>query len=66
MRKNSFQKKLMILNLSLGITSLFVKLTKLVRNHLREKQQNPSLSVSEKSTRFGSDMEQLSSTIDIH
>ena len=43
MRKNELQKKLMILNLSLGITSLLLKLTKLVANHLQEKQQNPSL-----------------------
>ena len=41
--KNKLQKKLMILNLSLGITSLLLKLTKLVANHLQEKQQNPSL-----------------------
>ena len=60
MRKNKFQKKLMILNLRLGISSLLLKLTKLVGNsgiHL--------FSFSKKSTRFGSDMEQLCPTIDI-
>ena len=40
MRKNNFQKKLMILILSFGITSLLFKMTKLVGNHLQEKQQN--------------------------
>ena len=42
-RENKFQKNLMILDLGLGITSLLLKLTKLVGNHLQEKQQNPSL-----------------------
>ena len=32
----------MILNLSLGITSLFLKIKKFVGNHLQERQQNPS------------------------
>ena len=42
--KNQFQKKkLMILNLSPGVTSLLLKLTKFVGNHLQEKQENPSL-----------------------
>ena len=40
MRKNKFQKKLMILILSFGITSLLLKMTKLVGNHLQEKQLN--------------------------
>ena len=48
MRKNKFQKKLMILNLRLGVTSLLLKLTKLVANHLQEKQQNPSLQLFRK------------------
>ena len=43
MRKNKFQKNLMIMNLSLGTTGLLLKLTKLVGKHLQEKQQNPSL-----------------------
>ena len=42
-RKKKIQKKLIILNLSRGITSLFFKLMKTVGNHLKEKQQNPSL-----------------------
>ena len=33
----------MILNLSVGVTSLLLKLMKLLGNHLQEKQQNPSL-----------------------
>ena len=36
-------KKLMILNLSRGVTSLLLELTKLVGDHMQEKQQNPSL-----------------------
>ena len=43
MRKKKIQKKLMILNLSHGISSLLLKLMKLVGNHLQEKQQNPFL-----------------------
>ena len=43
------KKKLMILNLSPGITSLLLETTKLVGNHLQEKQQNPSLQIFIKS-----------------
>ena len=48
MRKNKCQTNLMILNLSLGITSLLLKLTKLLGNHLQEKQKNPSLQLFRK------------------
>ena len=37
---HNFQQNLVM---SPGITSLLLKLTKLVGNHLQEKQQNPSL-----------------------
>ena len=47
MRKNNFQK-LMILNLSRGITSLLFKLTMLVETTLEDKQQNPSLQLFRK------------------
>ena len=43
MRKKKIQKKLMILNLSHGITSLLFQLMKLVGNDLQEKQQKPFL-----------------------
>ena len=49
MRKNESQKNLVILILSFGITNVVLKLTKLVDNHLQEKQQNPFFSFSEKS-----------------
>ena len=48
MRKNKFQKQLMILNLSRGITSVLLEQAKLVGNHLQEKQQNPSLQLFRK------------------
>ena len=48
MRKNNFQNNLMILNLSLGITSLLLKLAELVGNHFKEEQQNPSLQLFRK------------------
>ena len=35
--------------MSPGIASLFFKIKKLVGNHLQERQQNPGLSISEKS-----------------
>ena len=38
----------MILNLSLGVSSLLLKIKKLVGNHLQEKQQNPSLQLFRK------------------
>ena len=38
----------MIVILSLGITSLLLELTKLVGNHLQEKQQNPSIQLFRK------------------
>ena len=47
-RKNKFQKNQMILNQSPGITSLLLKVTKLVGNHLQEKQQNPSVQLFRK------------------
>ena len=47
MRNNNFEKKLMILNLSLGVTSLLLELAKLVGNHLQEEQQNPSFQHAE-------------------
>ena len=48
MRKKKIQEKLMILNLSRGITSLLLKLMKLVGDHFQEKQQNPSLQLFRK------------------
>ena len=43
MREKNIQEKLMILNLSHGMKGLPLKTTKLVGNHLQEKQQNPAL-----------------------
>ena len=43
MREKKIQEKLIILNLSHGITGLLLKMMKLVGNHLQEDQQNSCL-----------------------
>ena len=62
--KENFQKKVMILNLSFGVTSLFLKLTKLVGNHLQEKQQWwANCSVIQRTSKAGSSSCQCSTTL---
>ena len=64
MRERTFQKKLMIRNLSFGVTSLFLKLTKLVGNHLQEKQQWwATYSVIQRTSKAGSSWCQCSTSL---